>query len=82
MAGTDEFFVPLENNIDVSAEKERLEREIDYLKGFLKSVEAKLSNDRFVQNAKAEIVDIERRKKEDALAKMKILEEGLASLVN
>jgi valyl-tRNA synthetase len=80
IAGTDEFFVPLANNIDVGAEKERLEKEIDYLRGFLKSVDAKLSNDRFMQNAKADIVDNERRKKEDALSKMKILEDGLTAL--
>jgi valyl-tRNA synthetase len=80
MAGTDEFFVPLANSIDVPAEKERMEKEIDYLKGFLKSVEAKLSNDRFVQNANVAVVDNERRKKDDALSKIKILEEGLAGL--
>ena len=80
IAGTDEFFVPLENNIDVPAEKERLEKEIDYLKGFLKSVEAKLSNERFVQNANSAVVENERRKKDDALSKIKILEEGLAGL--
>lgn len=82
IAGTDEFFVPLANNIDAAAERERLEKEIDYLKGFLKSVEAKLSNERFIQNAKSDIVDVERRKKEDALSKMRILEEGLAGLTN
>lgn len=80
MAGTDEFFVPLANNIDIPAERERLEKEIYYLKGFLKSVEAKLSNDRFVQNAMTSVVDNERRKKEDALSKIKILEESLAGL--
>jgi valyl-tRNA synthetase len=80
MSGTDEFFIPLANNIDVPAEKERLEKEIDYLKGFLKSVEAKLSNDRFVQNANAAVVDNERRKKDDALSKIKILEDSLSGL--
>ncbi len=77
MAGKDELFVPLADNIDVDAEKDRIAKEIEYLNGFLKSVEAKLSNERFVQNAKAEIVDIERRKKEDALSKIKILEKSL-----
>jgi len=77
MAGKDEFFVPLENNIDLQAEKMRIEKEIDYLNGFLRAVEAKLSNERFIQNAKPEVVEIERRKKEDALAKLKILEAGL-----
>ncbi len=80
IAGKDEFFIQLANNVDAEAERERLEKEIDYLKGFLKSVEAKLSNDRFVQNAKADIVDNERRKKDDALSKIKILEDSLGSL--
>jgi valyl-tRNA synthetase len=80
MAGKDEFFISLANNIDVEAEKERLEKEIDYQKGFLRSVDAKLSNERFVQNAKEEVVENERRKKEDALSKLKILEAALSSL--
>ncbi|WP_291402626.1 valine--tRNA ligase [Daejeonella sp.] len=80
MAGKDEFFISLANNIDVEAEKERLEKEIDYLQGFLRSVDAKLSNERFVQNAKEEVVENERRKKEDALSKLKILEAALSSL--
>ena len=80
MAGKDEFFVPLAGNIDVDAEKERLIKEIEYLHGFLKSVDAKLSNERFVQNAKPEIIENERRKKEDAQSKIKILEESLQAL--
>ena len=80
IAGTDEFFVPLADNIDAAVEKERIEKELDYLKGFLKSVEAKLSNERFVQNANAAVVDNERRKKEDALSKIKMLEDGLTGL--
>lgn len=80
MAGKDEFFVPLDNNIDLEVERERIAKEIEYLQGFLKSVEAKLSNERFVQNAKAEIVENEKRKKEDALSKIAILEAGLKSL--
>jgi valyl-tRNA synthetase len=69
--------VPLENNIDPIAEKLRIEKEIEYLNGFLRAVESKLSNERFVQNAKPEVVEIERQKKEDALSKLKILEAGL-----
>ena len=80
MAGKDEFFVALADNIDVDAEKERLGKEIEYLHGFLKSVDAKLSNERFVQNAKPEIIENERRKKEDAQSKIKILEESLQAL--
>lgn len=80
MSGKDEFFISLANNIDVEAEKERLEKEIDYQKGFLRAVDAKLSNERFVQNAKEEVVENERRKKEDALSKINILEAALKAL--
>ena len=76
----DEFFVPLIGNIDVKAEIESIQKEIFYLKGFLKAVEAKLSNERFMQNAKAEVVANEQNKKADAKVKIKILEESLAAL--
>jgi valyl-tRNA synthetase len=80
MAGTDEFFVPLSENIDADAEKERIEKELEYLQGFLKSVDAKLSNERFVQNAKPEVVANEQQKKADAEAKIVLLKENLAAL--
>ncbi|TKB98703.1 valine--tRNA ligase [Pedobacter cryophilus] len=80
MAGRDEFFIPLAGNIDVEAEKERITKEIAYLNGFLKAVNAKLSNERFVQNAKPEIVAVEQNKKADAEAKIAILEESLKAL--
>ncbi|RYE02247.1 MAG: valine--tRNA ligase, partial [Sphingobacteriaceae bacterium] len=78
IAGTDEFFIELANQIDVEAERERIQKELNYLQGFLKSVTAKLSNERFVQNAKPEIVANEQQKKADAEAKIVMLEEGLA----
>jgi Valyl-tRNA synthetase len=80
LAGKDECYVLLENNIDVDAERERIEKELDYLKGFLVSVDKKLSNERFVQNAKPEIVENEKSKKADAEAKIKILQDSLATL--
>ena len=80
IAGTDEFFIELSNQIDAEAERERIQKELIYLQGFLKSVTAKLSNERFVQNAKAEIVANEQQKKADAEAKIVMLEEGLAGL--
>ena len=82
LVGTDEFYIPLGNNIDAAAETERLQKEIEYQQGFLKSVMAKLANERFVQNAKPEIVENEMRKKADAEAKIKILTENLAALAN
>jgi len=78
--GTDEFFIPLPDNVDIEAERERLNADLVYLQGFLKSVDAKLGNERFVQNAKPEIIAYERNKKADAEAKIKIIEESLAVL--
>ncbi len=80
MVGNDEFFIQLNETIDVEAERERLNADLIYLQGFLKSVDAKLSNERFVQNAKPEIIANERNKKADAEGKIKIIEESLNSL--
>ena len=80
MVGKDEFFIPLSQNVDADAEKERLTKELEYLQGFLKSVDAKLSNERFVQNAKPEIIANERNKKADAESKIAIIKESLAAL--
>lgn len=81
MVNTDEFFVTLNQTLDVGAERERLNKEISYLQGFLKSVNAKLSNERFVQNAKPEVIAIERQKKEDSEAKIKALENSLSKIL-
>ena len=80
MVGTDEFFVQSQNNIDVDAERERLNAELKYLEGFLKSVNAKLQNERFMANAKPEIVDNELKKKADADTKITIIIESLKAL--
>ncbi|MGF7080013.1 valine--tRNA ligase [Mucilaginibacter sp. UYCu711] len=79
---TDEFYVPLNENIDVGVETERLQKEKDYLIGFLKSVNAKLTNERFMSNAKPEIIEAEQKKRTDAEAKLKIIEEGISGLAN
>src|SRR5690606_34160654 len=81
LAGKSECYVKLEaENIDIEAERDRISKEIVYLKGFLVSVDKKLSNERFIQNAKPEIVQNEQNKKTDAEAKIQILEESLAGL--
>lgn len=80
IAGTDEFFISLNIEIDVVAERERLEKEREYLIGFLKSVNAKLSNERFMANAKPEIIENELKKKADAEARQKIVEDNLRGL--
>ena len=76
----DKFFIETTTVMDTAAQKEQLQKDLDYLKGFLVSVEKKLSNERFVQNAKPEVIEIERKKKADAEAKIKVIEESLAGL--
>ena len=80
IAGTEKYYVELNLEIDESAERERILKELDYNKGFLNSVEKKLSNERFVSNAPAAVVEKERKKQADAKAKIAILEESLAKL--
>ena len=75
-----EFYVPFLSAININEEKTRINKEIEYNKGFLQSVEKKLSNEKFVQNAKAEVIEIEKKKQADAESKIKALEEQLASL--
>ncbi|KAA6303663.1 MAG: Valine--tRNA ligase [Candidatus Ordinivivax streblomastigis] len=77
---TTEFAVPLGNNMNVEEELAKLEADLKYQQGFLKSVQAKLSNEKFVANAKAEVVENERKKLADAESKIKSLEEGIAAL--
>lgn len=77
---SDEFFVNLADELDVEAERENLLRELEYTKGFLESVMKKLSNERFVANAKGDIVEKERAKQADAEAKIATLTEALVRL--
>lgn len=77
---TDKLYIETDADLDTGAQKEDMQKELDYLKGFLISVDKKLGNERFVQNAKPEIVDNERKKKADAEAKIKALEESLSLL--
>ncbi|HEV7780724.1 MAG TPA: valine--tRNA ligase [Chitinophagaceae bacterium] len=76
----DKFFIETTTVLDTSSQKDQLQKDLDYLKGFLVSVDKKLSNERFVQNAKPEVIEIERKKKADAEEKIKVIEESLASL--
>jgi len=77
---TTEFYIPLAQNLNKEDEIERLTKELEYNKGFLKSVQIKLSNEKFVANAKPEVIASERKKESDALSKIKTLEEQLAVL--
>jgi len=80
VAGKDKFYIESKQPVNTGNQKEELLKELQYLKGFLLSVEKKLGNERFVQNAKPEVVEHEQKKKSDALAKVKVIEESLASL--
>lgn len=80
LVGATEVSIPLSENLDLGEEKAKTEEELKYLKGFLISVDKKLSNEKFVANAKPEVVEVERKKQKDAQDKIAILEEKLKSL--
>lgn len=80
MVGTTEFAVPLGTLIDVDEEAKKMSAEITYLEGFLNSVMKKLGNEKFVANAKPEVVENERKKQADAESKLKTLRENLVQL--
>jgi valyl-tRNA synthetase len=77
---TMEFYIPVAKNINVAEERERLLKDLEYNKGFLASVQKKLANERFVQNAKPELIAMEKKKQSDAEAKIKAIEAQLAAL--
>jgi valyl-tRNA synthetase len=77
---SNEYFIPMVGAIDVEAEKAKLEEELKYTQGFLKSVQGKLSNERFVNNAPEKVLAIERQKEADALAKIETIKASLKSL--
>ena len=78
--GTDEFYIPVTGSVDIEEEKEKLGKELDYTRGFLESVAKKLANERFVSNAKPEIVETERKKQSDAEQRIRLLEAQLKEL--
>ena len=80
MVKSNEYFIPLSGNIDLEEELQKLKKELDYTKGFLKIVNAKLSNEKFVQNAPKALVDKEKIKFKDANIKIEILNEKISKL--
>ena len=80
MIGTDEFAVPLGNMIDVDAEIQKMEAQLQHLEGFLQGVLKKLSNERFVANAPEQVVAMERKKQSDSEEKIAALKESIAAL--
>jgi valyl-tRNA synthetase len=77
---SNEYFIPITGNIDLDAEITKLTQELNYIRGFLRSVQGKLSNDKFVAGAPEQVIINERKKEADALAKIATLEQSLASL--
>jgi valyl-tRNA synthetase len=77
---SNEYFIPMGDAIDVEAEKAKLQEELIYTEGFLKSVQGKLSNERFVNNAPEQVIQMERQKEADALAKIETIKASLHSL--
>ncbi|MEM9078782.1 MAG: valine--tRNA ligase [Bacteroidota bacterium] len=77
---SNEYFIPIAGAIDVDAEIKKITEELNYTKGFLQSVQKKLDNERFVNNAPEKVVAVERKKAADAEAKIETLEKSLASL--
>ena len=80
MVGTTEFAVPLGNLIDTEAEIAKMEAEVKRLQGFLVGVQKKLSNERFVANAPAQVVELEKKKQADAETKIAALTVSIAKL--
>ena len=76
----DKIYIESTADIDTTAQKQKLQKDLDHLKGFLQSVNKKLSNEKFVQNAKPEVIAIEKKKKADAEEKIKLIEESLSTL--
>ena len=77
---SNEYFIPIEGAIDVEAEKGKIQEELKYTEGFLKSVQKKLSNERFVNNAPDNVIAVEKAKQADAEAKIQMLKASLAGL--
>jgi valyl-tRNA synthetase len=75
-----EFFIPIEGKIDAAKEREAILKDLEYQRGFMTSVDKKLSNEKFVNSAPPQVIELERKKKADAEVKIKALEESLARL--
>ena len=80
LVGTTEYAVPLGSNINIEEELDKLQKELEYMQGFLRTVEKKLSNEKFVAHAPETVVNGERKKKADAESKIATLQESIAAL--
>jgi valyl-tRNA synthetase len=75
-----EFYIPLSESVDVEAELEKMQKELDYTRGFLATVMKKLENERFVANAPEKVIELERKKQNDARKRIQVLEEQIAAM--
>jgi len=80
VVGSSKIYIQTEQVLDTTAQRKTLEEELAYFTGFLASVEKKLTNEKFVQNAKPEVVEMEKKKQSDALQKITLLKESIANL--
>ncbi len=80
VSGERTFFLQIKNQIDTSSQKEQLLKDLEYLEGFLRSVQEKLHNENFLKSAKPKVIEFERKKKADAEQKIKAIQESLAAL--
>jgi len=80
VTGDEKVYIQSDAEIDTGVQKEKLIKDLSYLKGFLLTVDKKLSNEKFVQNAKQEVIELERKKKQDAEIKIKVIEQTLSAL--
>jgi valyl-tRNA synthetase len=80
MINTTEFYIPVGDKIDIESERIKILTDLDHYRGFLSAVMKKLDNERFVQNAPAKVLELERKKKSDTDLKIRSLEEALKAL--
>ena len=80
VVNANEFFIPFNDEIDVDAELDKIQHEIEDRKGFLNSVMKKINNEKFMANAPKKVIEMELKKKSDAESQIKVLESKLASL--
>jgi valyl-tRNA synthetase len=80
VVGKEKLYLETSGTIDTAAQRGKMQKDLDYLKGFLNAIDKKLSNDKFVQNAKDEVIGLEWKKKADAEAKIRAIEESISSL--
>jgi valyl-tRNA synthetase len=80
MVRTTEYFIPLAGKLDIEGEIAKIQDDLNYNRGFLVNVMKKLNNERFVKNAPANVLELERKKKSDAESKIKSLEERMKEL--